>query len=267
VVLRWLRARRRRKVLAAPWPAAWEAYLHAHLPFYDSFSLPEQTRLRDDLRWFIADRFWEGCGGLRLTDEMRVAIAGQACILTLGFDEGPDLFRRVRSVLVYPTGYVADSRMSIGGGAMLEGESARLGEAWQHGSVVLSWEDLREGGTYGGEGQNLVFHEFAHILDMLEGDAADGAPPLANHELADRWRTVMERELRRLQHNAAHRIRTILDDYGLESKAEFFAVATECLFDAPLELRHEAPELYRVLCEIYRQDPAGRLDATERGGI
>jgi Mlc titration factor MtfA (ptsG expression regulator) len=260
VILSWLRRRRRRKLLAEPFPAEWLAQLATHVPHFGSLDSAERSRLCDDLRIFIAERNWEGCGGLTLSPEIQVAIAGQACLLTLGFREGPDLFRRATTILVYPTSYRAPDQTAIGGHMTLQGESDRLGEAWHRGPVVLSWEDARAGGTYAGDGHNLVFHEFAHVLDMLGGDSADGVPPLADRQMADAWRRVMVKELDRLQSAIRHRRRTLLDEYGAESEAEFFAVATECFFDAPRETRQEYPELYGLLKKIYRQDPAARLD-------
>lgn len=259
-VFSWLRNRRRRKLLAAPFPAEWVGYLQTHVPHFTALDERERRRLYDDVRIFIAERHWEGCGSLKLTPEIQVAIAGQACMLTLGFDEGPELFRRAPTVLVYPAGYRAAEEQAIGDHMTLHGEAERLGEAWHRGPVVLSWEDARAGGTYAGDGHNLVFHEFAHVLDMLGGDSADGVPPLADRKMADEWRRVMERELARLHSAIRHRQRTLLDDYGAECETEFFAVATECFFDAPRDTRREYPELYDLLRRIYRQDPAARLE-------
>lgn len=257
----WLRNRRRRKLLAEPFPAEWVRYLEVHVPHFAALDERERRRLCDDVRIFIGERHWEGCGSLKLTPEIQVAIAGQACLLTLGHDEGPDLFRRASTVLVYPTGFRAPDEQVIGDQMILHDEEvARLGEAWHRGPVVLSWEDARAGGTYAGDGHNLVFHEFAHVLDMLGGDSADGVPPLADRKMADEWRRVMKGELARLQSAIRHRRRSLLDDYGAESETEFFAVATECFFDAPQETRHEHPELYDLLKRIYRQDPAARLE-------
>jgi Mlc titration factor MtfA (ptsG expression regulator) len=253
--------RRRRRLLSEPFPPEWIAHLETHVPHFASLDVREREKLFDDVRIFIAERHWEGCGSLKLTPEIQVAIAGQACMLVLGFEEGPDLFSRASTVRIYPTGYRAPDQHSIGGHMTIHGESDRLGEAWHRGPVILSWEDARAGGTYAGDGHNLVFHEFAHVLDMLGGDSADGVPPLADRQMADDWRRVMQHELSRLQSAIRHRQRTLLDDYGAESETEFFAVATECFFDAPQETREEYPELYGLLARIYRQDPAARLDS------
>ncbi len=260
MIFTWLRRRRRKKLLAQPFPNEWVDHLAAHVPHFASLDDVERKRLFDDVRVFIAERHWEGCGSLSLNAEIQVAIAGQACLLTLGFVEGPDLFRRATTILVYPTGYRAPDETALGGQMTLHGETDRLGEAWHRGPVVLSWEDARAGGTYAGDGHNLVFHEFAHVLDMLGGDSADGVPPLADRKMAAEWRRVMNRELDRLHSAARHGRRTLLDKYGAQSEAEFFAVATECFFDAPKATRREYPELYELLKQVYRQDPASRLD-------
>jgi hypothetical protein len=256
----WFRRRRRNKLLAEPFPPEWTDHLATHVPHFRSLDNAERARLEDDVRIFIAERHWEGCCSLVLNAEIQVAIAGQACLLTLGFIEGPDLFRRATTILVYPAGYLAPEQTDVGGHLTLHGETERLGEAWHRGPVVLSWEDARAGGSYAGDGHNLVFHEFAHVLDMLGGDSADGAPPLANRTLADAWRRVMEQELERLHRAVRRGRRSLLDEYGADSEAEFFAVATECFFDAPRETRREYPELYQLLTQVYRQDPAARLD-------
>lgn len=250
----WLRNRRRKKILAGPFPEEWLAYLERNVAHYPLLSDGEQVQLRDDLRLFIAEKNWEGCGGLTLTDEIKVTVAAQACLLTLNLEGDP--YARVRTVLVYPTGYVAPAADVLEGGGVIEGEVERLGEAHYRGPVVLAWDDVLEGGRHR-EGYNLVFHEFAHQLDMLDG-AVNGTPLLADPEQARRWKRVMSAEYHRLVEASDRGRATLLDDYGAESEAEFFAVATECFFDRPTALARRHPELYEILRDYYRQDPAAR---------
>jgi Mlc titration factor MtfA (ptsG expression regulator) len=134
-----------------------------------------------------------------------------------------------------------------------------LGEAWYRGPVILSWADVLETSRALGGGENLVWHEFAHQLDMLDREI-DGTPPLENRAQYRRWIDVMTAEHERLKRSARAGRQTLLDPYGTESEAEFFAVVTECFFDQPIELRTEHPELYALLKEFYRQDTAARLE-------
>jgi Mlc titration factor MtfA (ptsG expression regulator) len=226
---------------------------------YRFLSEAEQQKLRDDLRVFIADRYWEGCNGLVLTDEMKVTVAAQACLLILGLE--PALYNRLKTILIYPRGYAGPEQRPLGGPAILESQSARLGEAHYRGPVILSWEDVLEEGRSPRWGKNLVFHEFAHQLDMLDG-AANGTPPLASAEEARRWKNVMTSEFRQLVEASERGKATLLDQYGAENEAEFFAVATECFFDRPVQLSRRHPQLYALLRDYYRQDPAKRVNAT-----
>src|SRR5262245_18042092 len=197
MILSWLRNRRRRKIVAEPFPPACLKYLEVNISAYAKLSEAEQTKLRDKLRILIAEKNWEGCGGRQITDEIKVTIAARACLLVLGYDDF--YFDKVRSILVYPHGYVApDEAMGALGIVDHQGE-ARLGEAHYRGPVVLSWSDALAGGRTHRDGKNLVYHEFAHQLDMLDG-IADGTPPMPDGKLT-RWRDVMTREYQRLIHD------------------------------------------------------------------
>jgi MtfA peptidase len=252
----WLRRRRRRRILATPFPAAWNDYLErnvAHFPFLDP---AEQARLRDDLRIFIAEKNWEGCGGLAMTDEIEVTIAAQVCLLVLGMEH--NYFDRVRSVLVYPQGFV-DPREHVGpGGLMRAGGVPLEGQAVYRGPVILSWAEVRDEGRHPRQGRNVVFHEFAHQLDMLDG-VINGTPPLPDRQQRERWKRVMTEEYRKLLDASVHGRATLLDQYGTTNEGEFFAVATECFFDCPADMERRHPELYDLLRAYYRQDPAARF--------
>src|SRR5262249_53756534 len=250
----WLKGRRRRKPLARPSPGDWLGHLERNVAPYRFLGPAEQAKLRDDLRVFIAEKNWEGCGGLRLTDEIKVTVAAHACLLVLGREH--DYFARVKSVLVYPAGYAVPG-VPDRYGLVHEDGSWRLGEAHYRGPVVLSWDDTLSDARHPRRGRNLVYHEFAHQLDMLNG-AGDGTPLLEGPEQLRRWRGVMTAEHRRLVEAVEYGEATLLDPYGATNPAEFFAVATECFFDRPAALRRHHPELYDVLRDYYRQDPAAR---------
>ena len=250
----WLKNRRRRKILAEPFREEWLTVLREQVGHYAILSEPEQEKLRRIVQILLAEKDWEGCRGLELTDARRVVIAALAAILILGFDDF--YFENVQSILVYPNEYTAKETHPIAGGATLEEESDRLGEAHYRGPVVLSWAEIQENALYPGYGQNLVFHEFAHQLDMLNG-AFDGTPDLPSDELAGRWAGIMDVEFRRLQRAERKGRDTLLDPYGASDPAEFFAVTTECFFDAPRAMAREYPRLYALFRDYYRQDPAG----------
>ena len=137
----------------------------------------------------------------------------------------------------------------------MEGESERLGEAHHRGPVVLAWKEALANAQEPGHGRNLVFHEFAHQLDMLNGDF-DGTPNLDDAGLRQRWADIMDREYQRLCKAADRGKKTLLDPYGATDPAEFFAVVTECFFDLPWELERRHAELYALLRDYFRQDPA-----------
>ena len=136
-----------------------------------------------------------------------------------------------------------------------------LGQAFAHGPVILVWDSVLHGARHPEQGHNVVYHEFAHKLDMLDG-AADGTPPLAGRDQLADWVAVCSREFLRLRHLAEKGHKTFLDAYGATNEAEFFAVATEEFFDRPLALQKHSLELYRVLSAYYRQDPGGRENRT-----
>lgn len=211
--------------------------------------------MRDELRVFVAEKNWEGCGGLTVTDEMKVTIAAQACLLTLGLEGEP--FRSVLSILIYPASYAVPEERWHSGWS-IQGESARLGESWYRGPVILSWAEIEDDAKHPGHGNNLIWHEFAHQIDMLDR-SVNGTPPLESRAERQQWHDVMTAEFEQLQRDAHNGRATVLDTYGAESEAEFFAVATECFFDAPVELREKHPRLYDLLAGYYRQDPAQRI--------
>ena len=173
----WLKQRARQRLLSTPFPDAWSGILNRNVKHYSLLTQAEQAKLRDDLRVLIAETNWEGCGGLAINDEVQVTIAAQASLLLLGFQD--QYFDMVESILVYPNAFVAPDHTEIGEGLELVGESSNEGEAWYRGPVVLSWPDALAGGRGESGGRNLVVHEFAHQLDMENGDVNDGTPSLA----------------------------------------------------------------------------------------
>jgi MtfA peptidase len=255
----WWRERRREKILEQPFPDAMLAVLERNVKHYPLLTPTEQKHLRDLVQVFVAEKSWEGCGGLTLTDEMKVTIAAQACLLVLALPHR--LFENVESILVYPSTVLRPAEtpgVFVQARELIVGEpTALFGEAHQRGPVVLAWDRVLWDGRRPHDGHNLVYHEFAHKLDMLDGDA-DGTPPLASSEERERWRVVCERAFLALRKRVRRGGHGVIDDYGATNEAEFFAVVTEHFFDRPTELQQAEPELYDLLREFYRQDPAAR---------
>lgn len=257
----WWRRRRRRRLLATPPPGDWPAILDRDVAVWRGLDDDERRRLFEITRVLVAEKSWEGCGGLALTEAMCVALAAQAGLLLLNLRH--DYYANVDSVLVYPDTYVLP-----GAPASLDGEPRDrrpvLGTAHHGGPVVLSWRSALHGGRDARDGRNLVFHEFAHKLDMADG-LVDGTPPLAGRgQLAD-WVKVMTREYADLRRRAARGRSSFLDHYGATNVAEFFAVATEHFFEQPRQMRRRHPALYGVLRGYYQQDPAARSTGARAG--
>jgi Mlc titration factor MtfA (ptsG expression regulator) len=253
----WWRNRRRKRLLAEPFPDDWQPWLARNCRHYPWLTAAEQQRLRNDVRVFVAEKHWEGCNGLVVTDEMRVTIAAHAVLLGLGFPQLP--YDRLLSVLIYPDTFVA-RQQRLQAGIMNESDEPRLGEAWYQGPVLLSWREVREQCVEDPDGRNVVIHEFAHLLDMTN-HAIDGIPALDGVADADGWVERFHTEYQRLVRQSRVGRRSVIDDYGATSEAEFFAVASEAFFERPTDLQLDKPVVYECLRSYYRQDPAGRVTA------
>jgi Mlc titration factor MtfA (ptsG expression regulator)/Flp pilus assembly protein TadD len=243
--------RRRRQLLARPLPDEWRKLIERNVAAYSLLPEEQQRRLVDAARIMIEERQFEGCRGLVMTDEVRLTIAAQAALLLLG-EEGY-YFDRVPSVLVYPSAYVREH--SLGWQGPVDAEAELLGESWHRGSIILSWPAVLSGGRDPHDGQNLVLHEFAHHLDGLDGEMG-GTPPLPTAAAHRHWREVFDREYATLCDDVALGRETLLDSYGTTSQAELFAVATECFFEQPVEMRERHAELFGCLRNFYRLDPS-----------
>jgi len=232
-----------------PFPEDWLALLETNVAHYQLLSDSEQARLQEDALTLIAEKSWEGCGGVAVTDEMRVTIAAQACLMLLGVEH--DGFRRVQSILIYPAAFkITDERWQDEGWAPFPAQ----GQAIYGGPVILAWDAVLAEGRDPSLGRNVVIHEFAHQLDFVDG-SADGTLDLVG-EQADRWNEVLITEYDGLCRKVRQGRNTFLGDYAATNRTEFFAVASERFFTRPAALRHYHPELYEVLTETYAVDPA-----------
>jgi Mlc titration factor MtfA (ptsG expression regulator) len=253
-VLRWFRHFRRRRGSSDRLPDAWMDILRENAPFSSRLPADQQAKLRRSINIMVAEKYWEGCGGLTMTDQIKVTVAAHASRLTLGFDG--EHFDGVRSILVYPNAYLAPQHQPVGSGVVVEAQSGRTGEAWPGGPVILSWADALAGARQTNWSHNLILHEFAHQLDLQNGRHADGVPVIESAGEAQTWLRVMTAHYDQLRQQCSRGRATVLDCYGAVNMAEFFAVATEAFFQIPQLLRADAPELYAVLRTFYRQDPA-----------
>jgi Mlc titration factor MtfA (ptsG expression regulator) len=249
------RARRRRRILAEPFPAASQVVLHRDVGLYAPLDAGERARLRDELRVFIAETQWEAVQGFELHESMQIIVAANACLLTLAMDGEP--LRHVRTVIIQPDVYVPPTPQ-VRDGVVHAGAPA-TGTAYVNGTVVLSWRHIRSQSRTPHDGRNVVLHEFAHQLDMI-GGVVNGTPRLHSRKQYPAWHRVMQAEYDRLVHAARHGLPTLIDHYGATSPGEFFAVTTECFFERPVQMRELHPELYGVLRSYYRQDTARRLE-------
>ncbi len=245
--------RRRRRLRARPVPHEWRAIITRNLPFFARLSADDQRELLGHVQVFLAEKRFEGCAGLELTDEIRLTIATQACLLLL--HRKTDYYPLLITILVYPSGFIVDQARHIGSDIWQEGKEGRLGETGrQMGSLVLAWDAAKGGALDPSDGKNLVLHEFAHQLDF-EDFTADGAPLLASRNDKLSWSSVMRVEFAALQAADQTGIPTLLDGYGATNPAEFFAVATEAFFERPHALRQARPHLYGEMQRFFRQDP------------
>lgn len=257
-VFGFLRSMRRRRLEESPFPEAWRALLETNVPYVRFLDASTRERLERLVQIFVAEKEFVGAAGLEVDDEMRVTVAAQACMLLLG-DEETDVYPELGSIVLYPDAYVA-KRRSHEGYVVREADEARLGESWDRGTVVLSWNAVKRGARDVRDGHNVVYHEFAHQLDQEFGEA-DGAPALPEGMSYGPWARVLGKEFASLERAEESGRTTLLDTYGAQSPAEFFAVATEAFFEKPVQMKLRKPELYAELAAFYRQDPASRVAA------
>jgi MtfA peptidase len=246
------REARRELLRRKPFPPEWRHTLERNVPLYHHLPAALREQLHGHIQVFLAEKNFEGAAGLEISDEIRVTIAGQACILLLNREI--DYYPRLYSIIVYPNQYEVDKPLFFSGQQHLEATETRLGESWPNGAVVLAWDHVRRGAADIHDGHNLVFHEFAHQLDQ-ENARADGIPNLGRASRYITWARVVGREYRDLQQHVKTGMASLLDQYGASNEAEFFAVATECFFERPRQMKAQYPELYEELKEFYRQDP------------
>lgn len=244
--------RRRSRLANQQFPDDWLAIIKRNVPLYRLLPMADKKELQRHTLIFIAEKNFEGCGSLEITDEIKVTIAAQACILLL--HRKTDYYPGLSSILVYPQSYVAHSTRYLDGGILVEGSDIRLGESWHHGTVVLSWDNVCRSAADIHDGHNVVFHEFAHQLDSSFAKG-DSTPVLKSHSTFIAWARILQKDYEKLRREVSLNSATLLDKYGAVNPAEFFAVATEYFFEKPKQLERLHSELYEELKRFYQQDP------------
>ena len=247
----WWTERRRARLRALPFPAAWRRILRRRVPIVARLPADLQRQLKRHIQVFIAEKAFIGCQGQAISDEVRVTIAAQACLLLLGHAR-PDYYPRLRQILVYPDAFVVQHERPLGDGLVQLQRKALAGESWVQGQVILAWAEVLAGAKDASDGRNVCLHEFAHQVDQDSG-VADGRPWRPNALLRRRWAEAMDAALERLRHEPSE----VIDAYGASDPAEFFAVVTEVFFERPSALAAEAPAVYRELAELFRVHPLG----------
>lgn len=255
-MLGFFRRRRRARLRATPLSDVQWEIIDRRVPMVRAMAPADRRALGGIIQILLAEKRFEGCGGLEMTDEIRVTILAQAAVLLLHRETG--YYPTLRTILVYPHAYVAATTRPNPDGTVSQGPQGRLGESWHRGPLVLSWNDVVRGAADDDDGRNVVLHEFAHQLDG-EAGGMDGAPALATAARYRDWARVLGHEYAQLAEELHRGHRTLIDPYGSTNPAEFFAVITELFFERPAAMRREHPDLYQQLATFYRTDPLGAL--------
>lgn len=247
---RMQRSRRLARELREPFPPAWREAL-ARVPLYRRLPPAERERVELAARRLLRRVGFIGCGGLAVTDEMRLVVATQAALLVAHRD--PHAYDSLYSVLIYPAEFVVEDRDEDEYGLVTEGSRALSGQAIDVSRIVLSWEDI-EAGFANDDGYNVVLHEFAHHLDHLsEGALTGGGTP---GPAMDLWHETLQAAYDGLCDAVDRGEDTLIDPYGAEDLTEFFATATEVFFERAAGFRAAHPGLHAQLRDFYGVDPA-----------
>ncbi|THF70899.1 zinc-dependent peptidase [Deinococcus sp. Arct2-2] len=248
---------RRQALRKKPFPLTWLDVLQGQVAWYARLTPELQRRLQGRMQIFLREKTFIGCGGLTVTDTMRVIVAAQACRLELHHE--PSHFPHCETIFLYPEAFVSTVTRMLPGGVIEQMPTVRIGESWHRGSVVLAWNAVEASAWAEWTGRNVVLHEFAHQLDSGSG-AVDGVPVLRNAAAYARWEGVVDRSLTRLRLHL-NRGEVPIDPYAAQNPAEFFAVITELYFEAPHVLRAFDPELLHLLEDYYGVFPVHSAEA------
>lgn len=241
--LPFYRSYHRKQLAKRPFPEHWKQILHDKLPFYEKLDdLPDKTErelFHNHLKIFLWEKHWEGAGGLEMTEKIQVIVSAAAARIARHLPYS--VYDRLTEIVVYPGHYQHPDQHDV----------IYMGQAHHFGTVVLSWDAVKEGIQRAHDGRDTAIHEFAHVLDIADG-VFDGTPPLNHGSDYPDWIHVMGHHFARLQKDPFH---GIVRSYGAQNEAEFFATATELFFEKPQQLKRQAPDLYNVLAKYFRVNP------------
>ena len=246
------RGLQRQRIRRQPFAAHWRETLRRRMPAFTLLPADIQWRLKKHAQVLMAETPFIGCAGLQVTDEMRVLVSVQAALLLLR--PGASHFDNLRQVLIYPSAFAVQRSSADAAGLVRDERHALVGESWQQGQVILSWEEVLHGAAHPGDGRNVVLHEFAHQLDQANG-AANGAPWLPGAAQRARWAQVMAAEFQALQRRLAVDEPRLIEAYAATNPAEFFALLSELYFEKPLELAQQHPSVYAQFRALYGVNP------------
>jgi Mlc titration factor MtfA (ptsG expression regulator) len=252
-----LRRRRRRQALSQPLDPALQPILERNVQAVQSLPAALRRRLEGLINIFLEEKEFVGCNGQAITDEIRITIAAQACLLLLG--RPGHVYDELQSILVYPSGFWVEDEVEGEDGVVTRRRRELSGEAWDSHRIILSWEDIEETAQAPADGYNVVLHEFAHYLDA---EGLGLAPARANPARSlDAWLAGLRQQYALFVQAVAQDAPVFLDPYAAEDEAEFFAVATEDFIERPVDFRAAQAEHYNLMREFYGIDPAAWRDA------
>ncbi|WP_371195229.1 zinc-dependent peptidase [Glaciecola sp. SC05] len=243
---------RRKQISKTPFKKEWRKIIQRRMPFFKKMPADLQLQLKQHIQIFLSEKTFKGLKGLSITDEIKVTIAAQACLLLL--NRKTDYYPKLKTILVYPRAFVKEHQVTDATGVQSTKDTVLAGESWSYGKIVLSWQDTLDGAYLTEDGHNVVIHEFAHQLDQEDG-YSNGAPILGSHQSYEQWAEVFSTQYHELQRRAQNAIPSIFDYYGATNPAEFFAVASEVFFEKSHKLKQQYPKLYHQLSLYYRVDP------------
>jgi len=249
----YFRNKRRKRLRATPLPGASWDIIDRNVPLIRAMDRHDREELGGLVQVLLHEKTFEGCGGLEITNEIRLTILAQAAVLLLHRETG--YYPTLKTILVYPSAYFAHQSHVLPDGSVAADPQLRLGESWFQGSLVLAWDNVQSSAHNHDDGRNVTLHEFAHQLDGV-ATGMDGAPKLPSRARYRDWARVLGAEYETLIDQLHRGHKTKLDPYAATNPPEFFAVATEFFFEKPTTLRRHYPELYQELAAFYRQDTA-----------
>lgn len=247
----WRAYETRLRLLATPLSDDQRASLARNVPLARRLPNPMHPAYEGKINRFLHQVDFIGCDGLEVTEEMKLSIAAQACLLVANTSAW---FNTLRTILVYPGAFTSLNQRHEGF-VVHEKKTIRLGESWSRGPVVLSWAHSAERAANDTDGRNVVIHEFAHQIDDLSGQT-NGVPLLSRGQSFAEWERVILAAYDDHVRNVETGRSTLIDAYGAENHQEFFAVAVETFFERAVDLQREEPELYEQLALLFKLDPA-----------